>query len=166
LNRRQAERAAGWLLAFACACGDGGAAPGASASAASPGGPASAPVSSADEDYDRETSTRPIEVLKFKLTSGIKSRDPVDEIDHASAGERVYAHLTLRNRTGRARKIHLTFTVNGEVRTELDLDVEESWSWRTWGYNTMLPKDKQGRLELSVTDEEGHPLVESSLPIR
>lgn len=162
----QAELGAALLCALVCACGDRDAAP-APASSAPAGSATGAPsVSQADVDYERETSTRPIEVLEFKFSSGLKGRDAAGEIGHTSAGQRVYAHLTLRNRTGKARRIHLTFTVNGEKRTELELEVEESWSWRTWGYNTMLAKDKRGKLELSVTDEEGHPLVEAELPIR
>ena len=115
--------------------------------------------------YEDETSTRPMELLKFQFTSAIKSRQPVDKMVLAKPGDRVYGYLTLRNRSGRARKVHLEFAVNGEKRTEMDLDVADSWSYRTWGYNTILPKDKPGKLTLVATDDEDHPLFSESLPI-
>ncbi len=128
-----------------------------------PGASAAGPAGSSD--YEEETSTRPVELLKFRFTSGVKAREPVDELRSVAPGERVYAYLTLRNRTGRARQVHVEFAVNGESRTVKDLDVAESWSYRTWVYNTVLKKDKPGKLSLVVTDDEGHPLVEESLPI-
>lgn len=115
--------------------------------------------------YEDETSTRPLELLKFQFTSAIKSRQPVDKMVLAKPGARVYGYLTLRNRSGHARKVHLEFTVNGDKRTEIDLDVAESWSYRTWGYNTVLAKDKTGKLTLVATDDEGHELLSESLPI-
>lgn len=116
--------------------------------------------------YEQEAETLPLELLKFRFTSDIKAKNPVDTLDHAKPGKRVYAHLTLRNRSGRPRKVHLTFKVNDVVRTEMDLDVGVSWEWRTYGYNTLGAKDT-GTVTLDVDDDEGHPLVENQqLPIR
>lgn len=117
--------------------------------------------------YEQEAETLPLELLKFRFTSEVKAKNPVDTLDHASPGKRVYAHLTLRNRSGRPRKVQLTFKVNDVVRTKLELDVGESWEWRTYGYNTLLAKDTSGTLSLDVDDDEGHPLIENQqLPIR
>ena len=99
------------------------------------------------------------------FTSAIERREPKDELTHAKPGQRVHAFLAIRNRTGRKRSIHLAWTVNGEERTKLDLDVDESWQFRTWGFNTVLPKDR-GTLRLEVTDDAGNSLVERELPIR
>ncbi|MEO7108874.1 MAG: hypothetical protein ABI183_00435 [Polyangiaceae bacterium] len=125
------------------------------------GAPSSVPTTT----YEDETSTRPMEVLKFQFTSAIDQRKPTDKMVLATPGDRVYAYLTLRNRSGRKRSVHLEFSVNGDKRTEMDLDVAESWSYRTWGYNTILPKDKTGKLTLSVTDDAGNPILDESLPI-
>lgn len=129
--------------------------------------PSSAPSPSTPSSgtYEDETSTRPVEVLKFQFTSGVNGRVPVDKMTTAVPGDRVYGYLTVRNRTGRPRQVHFEFSVNGETRTVKDLDVSESWSYRTWAYNTISRKDKPGKLTLVVTDDEGHPLVEESLPI-
>jgi hypothetical protein len=94
----------------------------------------------------------------------VKDREPVDRLEVARPGSRVYAHLTLRNRTGRDRGVHVEFLIEGKKRTELDLPVKESWSFRTWGYNTLQAKDR-GALVVSVTDDEGHPLGDFTLPI-
>lgn len=165
-----------WALAAALlstsACDRSGA--GGTASASSTPAPAptvlpspSAPraSSSSADAFEDETSTRPMELLKFQFTSAVKGREPVDDLKSAKPGQRVYAYFTVRNRTKRKRTIHVAFKVNGQKRTEVDLDIDESWSFRTWAYNTVLPKDGKGKLELDVVDDEGNGLVEASLPI-
>jgi hypothetical protein len=152
------------VVLFAGACGDRAhPAPSASVSASSaPPPPSVAPISPSAAETELETA--PVELLKFQFTSAVKDREPVDRLDAARPGARVYAHLTLRNRTGRDRAVHVEFAVDGKKRTELDLPVKESWSFRTWGYNTMQAKDR-GTLSVSVTDDEGHPLGDFTLPI-
>lgn len=155
--------ACGLLACGGLACGSDGGVPSAQPSAAH--APVLVPPSAVNElSAESEMSTRPMELLKFTWTSGVDARNPVDVLTTAKPGTKAYAHLTVRNRTGRARKLTMEFRVNGKKQTTLELDVDESWSWRTWGYNT-VPKDAKGTLELVVTDDEGHPLVESSLPI-
>ena len=105
------------------------------------------------------------EVSDKLFTSAIERREPKDELTAAKPGQRVHAFLAIRNRTGQKRSIHLAWSVNGEARTQLDLDVEESWQFRTWGFNTVLPRDR-GTLRLEVTDDAGNSLVERELPIR
>jgi hypothetical protein len=63
------------------------------------------------------------------------------------------------------RKITLQFFVNDDRRTLIDLQVEKSWSYRTWAYNTLLPGDKAGLVRLEVKDETGAVLVEKTLAI-
>ncbi len=136
--------------------------------------PAPAPVKATPEDargrpgagsVDDELSTQPMELLRFRFTSGVVEREPEDELRSVKPGQRVYAFLALRNRTGRPRKITLAWTVGGEPRTTLDLEIDESWQYRTWGYNTVAPADR-GTLRLEVTDDAGHSIVERELPIR
>lgn len=118
-----------------------------------------------DGSAEDELSTQPMELLRFRFTSGVEGREPKDELREARPGQRVYAFLALRNRTGRDRKITLAWTVDGAPRTTLDLEIDESWQYRTWGYNTVAPTDR-GALRLEVTDDAGHPIVERELPIR
>ncbi len=122
------------------------------------------PSAVSEQSADSEMSTKPVEILKFTFTSGVGSKNPVDSLTTAKPGTKVYAHLTVRNRTGSARKVTVTFELNGKTRSEVELSVDESWSWRTWAYNT-VPKDAQGTLRAIVTDDEGHPLGDYSLPI-
>jgi len=112
-----------------------------------------------------ELSTRPMELLRFRFTSGIEQREPKDELKAARPGQKVFAFLAIRNRTGQKRTVTLAWTVGGEARTTLDLDIDESWQFRTWGYNTVSAKDR-GALRLEVTDDAGNVLVEEELPIR
>ena len=100
------------------------------------------------------------------LTTSVKNKEPADILDAVGAGDRLWAHLKLRNRSGQDRKVLLEFFVNDKPRTKLDLTVRPSWSYRTWGYNTLLPTDKKGKVVVRVTDDTGHLLAERNLPIR
>jgi hypothetical protein len=165
------------LVVFAGALGCGNASPTPPpASSASPGDskmttpvmPAPVGLGSGAVDQgaaEDELSTQPMELLRFRFTSGIDSREPRDDLREARPGQRVYAFLAIRNRTGNKRGITLAWSVGGEPRTTLELDVDESWQYRTWGYNTVGPADR-GTLRLEVTDDAGNSLVERELPIR
>lgn len=106
-----------------------------------------------------------VELQKFTLTSGVKAKDPVDKLESARQGQRVYGHLTIRNRTDGPRRVSLSFRVNEEERALVDLTIEKSWSWRTWAYVT-LRKDDKGELTVHAFDEHGAELGTESLPIR
>ncbi|MDC0739734.1 hypothetical protein [Polyangium mundeleinium] len=106
-----------------------------------------------------------LELLQLTLTSDVQKKEPVDTLDVAPPGTRVYAHLKLRNRSQDKRKVHVDFFVNGKLRTPLDLTVEPSWSFRTWGYNTMQAGDT-GELEVRVLDDGGTTLATARLPIK
>jgi hypothetical protein len=157
------------LVAGLAACREGGpgGAPSASGSLPSAAAPVPPrpPVPSPAEIAD-ELSTKPMELLRFRFTSGIEAREPKDELKAAKPGQRVYGYLALRNRTGRKKAVTLSWSVNGEVRTKIELPIDESWQFRTWGYNTLQDTDRSGTLRLEVTDESGHPLVDEELPIR
>jgi len=107
-----------------------------------------------------------MELLKFRFTSGVEGREPKDDLTSAKPGQRVYAYLAIRNRTGTARNVTLAWKVNGESRTTTELKIDESWQFRTWGYNTLLAKDTKGEIELEVTDDAGHSVLEKKIPIR
>lgn len=111
----------------------------------------------------------PLQVLRFAFTSEIKAKEPTDKLTYATAGERVYAHMTLRNRApnqrDEKRSVKVVFRVNEERRTTLDLKVDPSWSYRTWAFNTLKDDDK-GELTLQVTDDEGNLIIDEQLPIK
>ena len=148
---------------FVIGCGSDGGAPTAHTSAV-PAPILLTPSAVAELSAESEMSTRPVELLKFTFTSGVDAKNPADLLTAGKPGTKVYAHLVVRNRTGRARKVNVAFELNGKTRTEVPLAVDESWSWRTWAYNT-IPKDAKGTLRVTVTDDEGHPLGDYSLPI-
>lgn len=107
----------------------------------------------------------PIELLTLTVTSNIEKKEPVDKLKAATPGTRVYAHLKMRNRSNEKRTIHVDFLVNGKLRTPLKLDIEPSWSFRTWGYNTLQAGDS-GELEVQVYDDGGTMLEKVRLPIQ
>jgi len=107
---------------------------------------------------------KPMQVLRFKFTSKVKNREGVDKLSVLRPGQRVYAHLTMRNRSGYDRCLHLTFRVNGKQRTALTLGIGKSWSWRTWAFNTVRD-DERGFLELEVKDDQGKLVLRERLAI-
>jgi len=107
----------------------------------------------------------PVELLGFTVTSNVEKKEPVDKLKTATPGTRVYAHLKMRNRSNETRTIHVDFLVNGKLRTPLKLDIEPSWSFRTWGYNTLQASDS-GELEVQVYDDAGTMLERVRLPIQ
>jgi hypothetical protein len=131
-----------------------------------PGAVSAPPALAPPPSAPAATEQAPLQILRLTLTSDVRNKEPVDKLDKAVPGRRVYAHLAMRNRSGKTRQIHLSFEVNGNLRTSLDLDVEPSWSYRTWGYNTVLASDTKGELTLVVTDDQGEELARARLPIR
>jgi hypothetical protein len=110
------------------------------------------------------SANAPLEVLRLRLTSAIKDKEPVDDLTRAEPGKRVWAHVTARNRGAGKAGVQLVFRVDGDVRTTVDLDVDRSWSYRTWGYVTLRPDDR-GELEVEVIGDGEQALAEATLPI-
>lgn len=92
-----------------------------------------------------------LQVQRFVLTSDVKGKEPVDELATAAAGKRLYAHLQVRNR-GETRPLRLEFRVDGNLRSKIDLEVIHSWSYRTWGYNTLRATDVGLTAEAKILD--------------
>ena len=157
------------LAAFTlCACDKKDSASELDAAAASSSAPSATPAASSAAPADSandEPPTEPLQLQGMTFTSNVEGKEPVDVLVAAEPGQRVWAHLRLRNRSGQARKIHLEFRVNDQKRTTLDLDVAESWSYRTWAFNTLQAGDKTGTVSLKVTDDSGAVLADSSVPI-
>jgi hypothetical protein len=158
------------LLTCAVLCGacddDGKPTPDAGA----PSGSASAPVPSARgaappaPSASSEDATQ-VELQRFTLTSAVKDKEPADKLDTGKPGTRVYGHLAVRNRTAGPRRVSLSFRVNGDERSMVDLSIDKSWSWRTWAYVTLRKEDK-GELVVIAFDERGNELGKKAIPIR
>lgn len=121
-----------------------------------------------DEDADCAPAApklKPVQLLRFRFTSGVEQRDPVDQLHVARPGQRVWAHLRVRNRSGRARCLKLLWRIDGKKRTELSLEVGESWNWRTWAYATLRDSDRSGAIELEAVDDQGNVVAQKRLPI-
>jgi len=106
-----------------------------------------------------------LSLLKLVFTSEVKSKEPADVLKSATPGQRVWAHLTVRNRGPAPRTLTLVFKVNGKERSRVDLKVVPSWSFRTWGYTTLRAEDLGG-LTLEVVDDSGATFATGALPIR
>ena len=139
---------------------DAGASPAPPASSARP--PPAPPAASGSAAAEKP----PLQLLKLVFTSEVKNKEPVDKLERAQPGQRVWVHLTLRNRGTEIRPITLVFKVNGDQRTKVDLKAEPSWSYRTWGYNTLRAGDQTGELTVEVRDDAGGVLTTARLPIK
>jgi hypothetical protein len=133
------------------------------AAPSTPPTPSSAPSARPAPSASAAPSAGELRVLKLVFTSDVKDREPVDDLKSAKAGQRVWAHVTVRNR-GMPRKITLVFQVNGKERSRVDLTVETSWSFRTYAYST-LRKGDTGELLLEVRDDAGALMTTKAIPI-
>jgi hypothetical protein len=170
------------VLALAVACNSGcdrradASTPDASApdAGASDAGPPAKPAPTASASSSPRaapsgsaTAEKPsLQILKFVFTSDVKDKEPVDKLERAQPGQRVYVHLTMRNRASETRPITVVFRVNNEQRSKVDLKVESSWSYRTWAYNTLRTGDLTGVLTAEIRDEGGFTIATRDLPIR
>lgn len=107
-----------------------------------------------------------LKVRKLVLTSEVKKKEPVDKLEAAKPGQRVWAHVTVRNRCPDTKTIKLAFKVAGDDRSTVDLVVAPAWSYRTWGYVTLRPTDVAGEIVVEVRDEGGEVLERARLPIK
>jgi hypothetical protein len=128
--------------------------------------PAPPPSATAAPSGTASAEKGEFKILKLVFTSDVKNKEPVDKLDAAQPGARVWAHLTMRNRTAEPRQIALIFKVNGDQRTKIDLKVEPSWSYRTYGYSTLRASDTTGEVVVEIRDEGGAVVSTAKLPIK
>lgn len=136
--------------------------------AASPTPPAStsapaAPPPSASASAPKAAGE--LKVLRLVFTSEVKRKEPSDKLDAAQPGQRVYAHVTARNRTDATKPIALVFLIGGTERSKIDLKIDPSWSYRTWGYVTLRDGDA-GELVVEVRDDAGTVMERGRIPIK
>ena len=112
----------------------------------------------------KDPSLKRMQVLRFTWASGVEGRDPKDRLYIARPGQRVFAHMRIRNRSGRKRCLKATFRVGGKKRTEVTLNIGKSWNWRTWAYNTVRSDDK-GPLHLRIADDQGNVVLDKKLAV-
>ncbi|MFO0590006.1 MAG: DUF2914 domain-containing protein [Polyangiaceae bacterium] len=154
------------LAILLAACGDPSKPAG--ATSASVSATTSAPARSAAPPAPPKPVEKPadgVELQKFVLTSDVKNKAPVDALDAAKPGQRVYAHVTVRNRTDGPKRVSLSFRVNDDERSMTDLTIEKSWSYRSWAYVTLRKTDK-GELTVHVFDDHGAELGTEKIPIQ
>ena len=135
--------------------------------AAPPAGtPPAAPQGEPPPAPPADEAVQEMKILKMTLASGVRDKEPVDKLASAKPGQRVWAHVTLRNRTGFAREIDLVFRVDGKERSRVTLNIETSWSFRTWGYVTLRPTDTAGDVTVTVVNDSGDELATQKIPIK
>jgi hypothetical protein len=113
----------------------------------------------ADEDL------KALELVEFQLTSEVKDKKPVDEIERTQPGKDVWAYMAVKNRSGEERCVTVIFRVNGKKRASVTLDVGESPSWRTWAHNRVLDGDAPGKIEVEIVSDQDVSLKKKTLPI-
>lgn len=142
-------------------------APSAAITTSPPSSPAPTMAGAAARPSATASATTPsLQMLRLTLTSEVKQKEPVDELKEAGPGQRVWAHLTVRNRAPEARRVSVIFKVDGDERSTVDLPIASSWSFRTWAYNTLRAGDKSGELTVEVRDDAGAVIGQAKLPIK
>lgn len=176
--RRSITAAIALMLTLATGCEEKWARPAGASSAAPPAPSVSAakPASTAAEGPSAAGTAKPKasstgddarpEIKKLTFTSEVKKREPADKLTSAGPGDRVYAHLFVKNRTEATCTLTVVFAVNGDERSRVKLDIDPSWGYRTWAYNTLRKTDTKGELTVEVRDDDGTVLATGKLPIK
>jgi hypothetical protein len=155
------------VAALLAACDEPATASPTDASAPPPSASAPAPPRpSASASASAAPVKKVLQILKLTFTSEVKNKEPADKLEAAEPGQRVYVHLAMRNRNDGSRKITVVFNVNKEQRSKTELNVESSWSYRTWAYVTLRQEDRAGAVEVEIRDEDGGVIGSSVLPIK
>lgn len=135
-------------------------------SAPAPSAPSGTKPKGAEKEDEKAEEQAELKILRFSLTSNVRDKEPVDKLSAAKPGQRVWAHLAVRNRTGFSRELDLVFKVGGKERTRVTLTIENSWSFRTWGYVTLRSTDTSGDVSVSIVNDSGDILGEIKIPIQ
>lgn len=131
----------------------------------STGAAASGSPGAADDDGAPSAGDKPLELLEAKLTPRVTSdKEPDGLLLAATPGDRAYLHVKLRNRTGATRKVTTRCSIGGEERTTVDLDVRESWGFRTWSYCTPRKPDVGKALTMELFEGD-RSLVKREVPV-
>lgn len=75
----------------------------------------------------------PLKILDAKAASGgVADREPVDVGSSFSTGDKITIWMAVRN-SERKETLELVWKRAGVKVASVDLEVEKSWRWRTWG---------------------------------
>jgi len=99
------------------------------------------------------------EVARAVFTTGIKDREPVDQVTTLSTDkDKIYFFTEIRNMSGHIIKHRWEY--NGKTMAEVEFGVGGP-RWRVWSTKSLLPQ-WTGEWKVSVVDEAGKVLSESS----
>lgn len=99
------------------------------------------------------------EVARAVFTTGIKDREPVDQVTTLTTDkDKVYFFTEIRNMSGHSVKHRWEY--NGKTMAEVEFNVAGP-RWRVWSSKSLLPQ-WTGEWKVSMVDEAGKVLGESS----
>ena len=99
------------------------------------------------------------EVARAVFTTGIKDREPVDQVTTLTTDkDKIYFFTEIRNMSGHIIKHRWEY--NGKTMAEVKFDVGGP-RWRVWSAKSLLPQ-WTGEWKVSVVDEAGKALSEST----
>ncbi len=99
------------------------------------------------------------EVARAVFTTGIKDREPVDQVTTLTTDkDKIYFFTEIRNMSGHIIKHRWEY--NGKTMAEVEFGVGGP-RWRVWSTKSLLPQ-WTGEWKVSVVDEAGKVLSEST----
>lgn len=125
-----------------------------------PAGDATAPAAMpAQGGAGGKTPMHHDEVARAVFTTGIKDREPVDQVTTLTTDkDKVYFFTEIRNMSGHSVKHRWEY--NGKTMAEVEFNVAGP-RWRVWSSKSLLPQ-WTGEWKVSMVDEAGKVLGESS----
>lgn len=115
--------------------------------------------SAAPAAADKSTATQENHVARAVFTTGIKDREPVDQITTLTNDrDKVYFFTEIHNMSGHIVKHRWQY--NGKTMAEVEFGVGGP-RWRVWSTKTLLPQ-WTGEWKVSVIDESGQSLGDAT----
>ena len=116
---------------------------------------ASSPVFADDDDAgDDAPAGGELAVLEAETAADVDDRKPNGTSDSFSEGDSVNAWMKVQNPDGDTT-LSVVWKVDDNELHTFDLDVGESWGWRTWAQMTV---SQTGDWEVEIQDEDGEVL--------
>jgi len=81
-----------------------------------------------------------LQVVEAKAAGGVTEREAVDESSTFSAGDQVTIWAAIRN-TESAGDIKMVWFANDKEVTTVDIEIGQSWRWRTWSKSKVWAGD-------------------------
>ena len=110
---------------------------------------------------DGNSAQQGLSILEAETASEVEDRETVGATDSFSQGDEINAWMKVQNPNG-STTLEIAWKVDGNELHTFDLDVDDSWGWRTWAQMTA---SQAGDWEVDIRDDDGDVLETLSFTV-